>query len=78
MLLNGIVESGLLRLSGSSIKRNTGRDNQKNIGLVGRPPLTRLSLLVSIQVTIDTANTREYEGCTPTEQNHSVDSLYTT
>jgi hypothetical protein len=28
MLLNGIVESGLLRLSGSSIKCNTARDNQ--------------------------------------------------
>ncbi len=39
--------------------------------------ITRLSLLISIQVAIDTADTREDERCAPTEQYHSIDGLYT-
>ncbi len=42
----------------------------------GVSSLTRLRLLTPMQVFVDAANTREYEGCTPTEQNHSIDSLY--
>ena len=59
----------------SSHERLHALDSAKTMsGLL--PLLTQVSLLTEIEVTVNTPNTSEYEGCTPTEQYHSIDSLY--